>query len=502
LKQLKDTNSLLIDVRDNEGGLITLADYIPQLFGVNIAPITGRVLVNKINDLLFQNTFPPDDPWLAEYTRARSTNSTHTLPVAFTTNFEANYVGNAYIKPVGVFTNARCYSSCDIFTANMKDNNIAIVFGEDRVTGGGGANVVKYEGYLTEKGAEVFNELPYADRPNSNDATVAWRQIVRVTNSSRKLIEDYGVNTDYLVRPKVQDLIPNSGSNSQYDFIANELVKFGNKTGRNELYFQASPVFPIEKPVDAPVSLQLDIKGIKTIEIYDTTTNQKVTELRISPDESKSRVQKPILFESLDKLPGLKRFAIKSFDRNNRLVFSTIRQVRFVPDSFLTLQVDEQVALDFMAEYSAIYNDFLNANPGQQVTEWTRSPETLLLANYSNNVDSAISWFINTGEITTVELTVDLTYDTEPDSDFLMLTYTSAFGVQHLLSSYSSSGLYLDGVSGQGSISQTFTLSDLEGSTTISLRFVSDETTTMYGVNVNSLTITGKASDDPWGDDW
>jgi C-terminal processing protease CtpA/Prc len=50
--------------------------------------------------------------------------------------------GRIYYEPIGVLTDAGCYSSCDIFAAVFQDKNIGHVFGEVANTGGGGATVL------------------------------------------------------------------------------------------------------------------------------------------------------------------------------------------------------------------------------------------------------------------------------------------------------------------------------------------------------------------------
>jgi C-terminal processing protease CtpA/Prc len=142
LNQLARTNAVLIDVRDNPGGLIILADSLPQLFGSNIEGVNGRAVVDEINSsIFFSSIFSSNDPWVTAYRQATMEDAYSPL-VPFTGEQERNSFGQAYIKPLGIYTNARCYSSCDLFAANIRDNNVGFVFGEDLNTGGGGANVV------------------------------------------------------------------------------------------------------------------------------------------------------------------------------------------------------------------------------------------------------------------------------------------------------------------------------------------------------------------------
>jgi C-terminal processing protease CtpA/Prc len=53
VNELKDTNAVVFDIRNNGGGQITLADTIPQLFAPNIVAGDARALVAPINQQIF-----------------------------------------------------------------------------------------------------------------------------------------------------------------------------------------------------------------------------------------------------------------------------------------------------------------------------------------------------------------------------------------------------------------------------------------------------------------
>jgi hypothetical protein len=161
----------------------------------------------------------------------------YTMPVPLGSN--SNDYGNAYAKPVGVLNNGHCYSACDLFSANMQDTGAAIIFGEDGATGAGGANVVEHNDYLVRADKTSFQPLPYADNLKKTGAPnfrVGWRQQIRNGKNAGKLIEDYGVVPNFIVRPHVTDLLPNATRLSQYDRIARILRREGARTQRNFVY--------------------------------------------------------------------------------------------------------------------------------------------------------------------------------------------------------------------------------------------------------------------------
>lgn len=61
VNQLKDTDSLLFDIRDNGGGLVTMADGLPQFFIKDFVNPGFRALVSPINENIFLKSFAPSD---------------------------------------------------------------------------------------------------------------------------------------------------------------------------------------------------------------------------------------------------------------------------------------------------------------------------------------------------------------------------------------------------------------------------------------------------------
>lgn len=105
---------------------MTLANILPQLFSPHVKLIKGRTIANQLNKKVFESY--NDTKWVEAIEQSRIRYS-HT--VSFDDLDTMTSFGTAYLKPVGVFTNANCFSSCDMFSAVMRDSNAAITFGED-----------------------------------------------------------------------------------------------------------------------------------------------------------------------------------------------------------------------------------------------------------------------------------------------------------------------------------------------------------------------------------
>lgn len=110
----------------------------------------------------------------------------------------------------------------------MKDNGVATVFGEDTTTRGGGATVMAHKGTFAAFDANMFTPLPFAGDRSINSKLVSQDMSItfcQVRRQNGKLIEDFGVEVDYLVRPSVGDVLPGGQSLRQLSMIAGVLGK-------------------------------------------------------------------------------------------------------------------------------------------------------------------------------------------------------------------------------------------------------------------------------------
>ncbi|KAJ3079083.1 hypothetical protein HK102_004041 [Quaeritorhiza haematococci] len=226
VNELKDTDALVIDIRDNGGGLADFADSIPQLFVGGFKPTKARALISEINRQMFNTGNFNGTAWQTAYNNAPE-GSIYAGTATFTTEANINKYGMAYFKPVAVWNNGNCYSACDIFSASMQDFQAGPIFGEDKQTGAGGANVVALNTYLADNLPVVFEKLP-----NGQDMRVSWRQIVRNGKNEGKLIEDLGVFADQTFRPTIADLKPDKTDYSPLRKIAFELKLLGRRSNK------------------------------------------------------------------------------------------------------------------------------------------------------------------------------------------------------------------------------------------------------------------------------
>ncbi|KAJ8329377.1 hypothetical protein O5D80_002394 [Batrachochytrium dendrobatidis] len=227
---LKDTNSILIDVREGGGGCANFANAISQLFKSKLEPFKVKYLMNEVTYNMFVH--PPidseasRDAWLKI-----SPKSKYSVLHDLTDPEDSMTYNQVYTKPMGVFTSGNCMSACEVMTGTVQSFKIGTVFGEDATTAGSGANIWSLDPELIFYDPTDFKPMPFTRELTShtkdtfyNKMTVGHRALVRNDNHKEKWIEDVGIVSDIIIRPKLEDILPGATVNSQYDYIGNYLI--------------------------------------------------------------------------------------------------------------------------------------------------------------------------------------------------------------------------------------------------------------------------------------
>ncbi|KAJ8324580.1 hypothetical protein O5D80_006825 [Batrachochytrium dendrobatidis] len=235
---LKKTNSILIDVREGGGGSMSFANAIPQLFKSKLEPFQVKYLMNKVTYNMFVH--PPidlkssRDAWFK--TPAKSQ---YSVFHDFLDPRASNIYDQVYTKPVGVFTSGDCMSACEIMTGTMQSFKIGTVFGEDVTTAGSGANIWSLDPELIDCDPIDFKPMPFKKELTSdtkeifyNKMTVGHRAFVRNGDHKGQSVEDVGIVSDVVIRPRLKDIIPGATGNSRYDYIADYLIKIGKRSAK------------------------------------------------------------------------------------------------------------------------------------------------------------------------------------------------------------------------------------------------------------------------------
>ncbi len=218
------TGGVILDVRNNGGGLIWAAEQLLQLFtDQKIEPARAQ-FINTPSVLALARFNAPSPvtsdldlrPWIDSLARAVVTACVHSEGFPITPLDRANKVGRKYRGPVALITDALAYSATDMFAAGFQDHNLGPILGVDDNSGAGGANVWSYT--LLQN---LLNPQPGAitTLPGGCDLRIAIRRTLRVGANWGMPLEDLGVVPDkrhYLTRRDVlsqnQDLIAHAAS--------------------------------------------------------------------------------------------------------------------------------------------------------------------------------------------------------------------------------------------------------------------------------------------------
>jgi hypothetical protein len=269
LAGLLPQNGLIVDVRDNGGGLIYAGEQLLQVLTprtieperlqfVN-TPLTLRLCELNVPSLTVSNL--DLSPWLPSMQRAVGTGSTFSASFPITSPEACNAIGQCYFGPVVLITSARCYSTTDIFSAGFQDHEIGKILGVDGHTGAGGANVWEHPllGRLfSAAGAspKPLPDSPIKPLPKGANMRVAIRRTLRVGVQAGTELEDLGV-------------VPDERHSMTRADILNKNVDLMEHAGK---LLASMPVVQMTAKVAAvagdTLKLQVDTQNIDRLDIY------------------------------------------------------------------------------------------------------------------------------------------------------------------------------------------------------------------------------------------
>lgn len=200
---------LILDIRSNPGGVIMAGERLLQLF--TDGPITAEpfYFLNTPLTLQLASHFTDTQDWTTSIAQAVQTGAAFSQGFPIESAKETNSIGRKYHGPVLLITDARCYSTADIFAAGFQDHQIGPILGTSGNTGAGGANVWALAD-LKEALPEKFPALPHGV-----DMCFAARRTTRVNKMAGVPVEDLGVIPDFRWKLTKQDIM-----NDNVDLIA------------------------------------------------------------------------------------------------------------------------------------------------------------------------------------------------------------------------------------------------------------------------------------------
>lgn len=196
--KMANTSALVIDLRGNYGGAITYAERLSAMLTAKaVKPLPFYVRANDTTAEILRA-----QPQWKNLVTPYGDSDEIVGPANLTAQKTLANLSQAYFGKVALLTNSDCFSSCDLFSAIMKDNTNVTIYGTDHSTFGGGANVWGFD-YINQF-------LSMGSLPQGVGMRVTARHAHRLSDNS--LIEDRGVATDVFISEDAQDAIDTESS--------------------------------------------------------------------------------------------------------------------------------------------------------------------------------------------------------------------------------------------------------------------------------------------------
>ena len=210
LKKLKNEGAehLAIDVRNNGGGYVYLAERLVQYLTREKIELSRYRFKNTPNNLLFfsssvleSSSYKPFIPLARELQDSDAYYSETTSIITPELMGQSHEFSSLVsFKTIDIITNAHCYSSCDTFAAQMQDHGSAKVWGVgSERTGAGGATVRSYSDFLQPAAPHIDGLEILPVLPGGQDMTFSFLQAVRTKLRAGMMIENEGVYADEVI---------------------------------------------------------------------------------------------------------------------------------------------------------------------------------------------------------------------------------------------------------------------------------------------------------------
>lgn len=203
--ELLPQRGLVIDVRNNGGGIIMNSERLLQLFSPHRIEAERLHFINNEVTLAIANSNNLDAKrWAHSIDVAVTTGAIYSQGFPIESPDITNNIGQRYEGRVVLITDARCYSATDIFAAGFQDNGLGKILGVDDNTGAGGANVFTHD---LLQWILPGPDSPFQELPRGTNMRVAIRRTTRVGDHAGLPLEDLGVQPDKIHRMTRDDVL-------------------------------------------------------------------------------------------------------------------------------------------------------------------------------------------------------------------------------------------------------------------------------------------------------
>jgi hypothetical protein len=289
-------SGLILDVRGNGGGNILAGERLLQLLTPQPIDPERFYFINSALTLRLCEADESLAAWRESISQAVETGAAFSHGFSLRPVDRYNDIGQTYQGPVVLVTDARCYSTTDIFSAGFQDHGIGKILGTTGKTGAGGANVWDHSLLLSMLSG---GDTPFKPLPQKASFRVAVRRCTRVGKRSGELVEDLGVIADAIHRITRSDLL-----NGSIDLI--------NRAGEMLATMDIQTVTAKVQSAAAPVKVDVTTKNVNRLDLYLNARPQRTFDVT----DGTTSIELPPL------AGGSSSVELRGF-RNDQLVTST-----------------------------------------------------------------------------------------------------------------------------------------------------------------------------------
>lgn len=206
---------LILDIRGNPGGDITLAESLlqyltprdiePARFAILQTAFIQNLATRRMSGQIQLGRDREWKPWAEDLTQAPFTGNPLTRGFPLSHFDDINTTGQIYQGPTLLLIDGLTYSAADFFAAGFQDNEVGKILGVQASTGGGGANRWSHADLMQNMGK--IPGVPLRELPKGARMGVSLRRSLRVgVKNGGQPLEDAGVSADFLHQLTREDI--------------------------------------------------------------------------------------------------------------------------------------------------------------------------------------------------------------------------------------------------------------------------------------------------------
>ncbi|KAH9269739.1 hypothetical protein BASA83_008211 [Batrachochytrium salamandrivorans] len=412
--ELKDTNSVMYDLRGNPGGSAEFANSLVQLFKPDFQPFGERYLMNEITFDLFVDGIDPNvSPYAKAWKETKAWQETKTWKKTKKGNRFTNvfsFTRRSLQTPLARLISAPWESS--MMQGATLPVKYSLVASRDTVSGPslektvrlvvGGAVVMELDPLLIRASPDNFQKFPFSKELTSGSKTYAntltWSDL---------------------------ELYPTT--NTQYDRIAASLARIGLENGQSKLHFVCEP-FSIEKPISG-FPLEVEAAGIEKLTVLQADGKTVAAQQKIATTKQKLSIPVSTVGNAL----GNSHITIVGKTAGKQ-VLKTNRNVRIIPSDENHMRIST-TGFTFAGTSDSV--GLYQPSTTAPADGWNNLKGSWMIGNgvkYAKNVESCLEAFFTASVGTKINIGLNVDLDTERfDSDFLYLSVKSSGGVEDFL---------------------------------------------------------------------